>query len=193
MKVKIIIVAVLTIAILILAFLLVKPSKVENSQDTNTSIKPEIDVSVTSEPKRFENRDFGVRFEYPGNYEVKMEQATNLYESDETMVFTFTDTTRPYVAQTKLSIYRFSTVKTIEELSNKLKVEYPDLTTQECKPKKLNSICVSLLTKRGEKQPPFHFVKQYDFGLTAITMDFLEKDTVLYDDLDQNGVSVDDP
>jgi len=84
-------------------------------------------------------------------------------------------------------------IKTIEELVSILKIDFPNITTQTCKPQKQNTICVALLTKEGEPQPPFHFIKQYDFGLTATTMDFPEKDTVLYDDYDQNGVSLDDP
>lgn len=191
MRVKIIIVAVLTLAILILSFLLFKQSGGQNYKNDSTSIKPKTLSPLT---KKITNQEFGISFEYPSDYEVTESQATNLYSSSEAVVYTFTDTTRPYIAPTKVSFYQgFLEAKTIEELITKMKVDYPNITTQPCKSTAQDSICLTLLTAKGEPQPPFHFINQHDFGLTATTMDFLEKDTVLYDDFDQNGVSLDDP
>ncbi len=193
MRVKIIIVAVLTIVILVLAFLLFRPGNEQKLDENSSSIKPKSLTNASSATKKQTNEEFGISFEYPANYELTESTATSLYGSSEAVVYTFTDTTRPYIAPSKLSFYKILEIKTIEELVQKLKLEYPDIYTRECLPKRENNICVALLTKKGEKQPPFHFIKQYDFGLTATTMDFPEKDTVLYDDNDQNGVSLDDP
>lgn len=193
MRAKIIIVIVLTGTILVLAFLLFRPSGDQKSKENSASIKPKALTTITSETKKQTNEEFGIRFEYPANYELTESIATSLYGSTEAVAYTFTDTTRPYIAPVKLSFYKILEIKTIEELVSILKIDFPNITTQTCKPQKQNTICVALLTKEGEPQPPFHFIKQYDFGLTATTMDFPEKDTVLYDDYDQNGVSLDDP
>lgn len=189
MRVKIIIIGVLTIAILILAFLLFKPNRTQKSEENVSSIKP----IITNETKKQTNEEFGISFEYPANYEIAVSPATSLYGSSEALTYTFNDTTRPYVAPSKLSFYKILEIKTIDELVSKMKLDYPDLTTRSCQSKSQDAICVALLTKKGEPQPPFHFINQHDFGLTATTMDFLEKDTVLYDDNDLNGVNLDEP
>lgn len=168
MKVKIALVAVLSLVALGLAILLLWPNIMQSSDD---SIKPDIKPLAL----KYASKEYRIKFEYPSDFEVTEAPATKIYDSTEAVVYSFVSTTRPYVAPIKISVYSFPQQDSIDALVERVKADFPSAKSYQCKKSTDANKCVYLVADEAN-QLPFHFLTESSSGLDASFVDMPRSD-----------------
>ncbi len=169
MKVKLVLVIVLTLVAVVLLAFLVWPNLI--TKNTDDTIKPDL----ASHTLKYTSKDYGIKFEYLSEYEVSEAPASKIYDSNEAVVYTFVNTEKSFVAPVKILVYSFSQQDSVDSLLEKIKVDFPSVKSYTCKKSTETNQCV-YLTSEGDKQLPFHFITKSSKGLDASFVDMPQND-----------------
>lgn len=187
MKAKIIIVFILALLVVGLGWTVINPDFVLDRFQKSESLKPKTE---TGSVLKYKSSKFPISFDYPSEYEISESDAENVYGSDTAVTFAFQGKSVLPNYPASMTMYSFKNIKTIGDLIELLRSDYPDIHAVECFNDKTKE-CTLLLTSSSTSQPPFHYVVKHGSGLGATKVQFKDSEKFLYTSSSSAGLKND--
>lgn len=166
MKAKIAVVLLLFLTISALVVILVRPKFIFTEKVGDLEV-PEV---TTPKTLTYKSDNYGISFNYLDDYQVTEAAATNIYGSDEAVVYTLVDTKRPFIQNSKITIYKFLGLSSVDEVVARLRNDFPEVESYPCK-KAEEYGCVVLMNGGFNTNLPLHALGKANFGVAGWVAD----------------------